>query len=169
MVAKNFGCSNSIRTNKNKIHTFGSTWRIIYYICNDLQPHFYMKVNTKIRYGLRLLIVVANKPEGILQKDFAKEQGISVKYLDSIIPMLKLKGLLINVNGKGSGYKLAKSASEITLYDIYTAFEPISVVNCVSNPETCQKSKNCKAFTYWCELKIEISEILKRKTLVEII
>ena len=66
--------------------------------------------------------------EGILQKDIAERQQISVKYLDYIISALKLKGLIRNVGGRGSGYVIARPAVDITMLDIYTAFEPIVVV-----------------------------------------
>ena len=83
-----------------------------------------MKINTKIRYGLRTMIEIAGclDPEGILQKDIAKNQNISVKYLDYIISALKLKGLIMNVRGRGSGYRLARPIDEITMLYIYSAF-----------------------------------------------
>ncbi|HBK42488.1 MAG TPA: Rrf2 family transcriptional regulator, partial [Porphyromonadaceae bacterium] len=64
-----------------------------------------MKINSKIRYGLRTMIEIAccKEPTGILQKDIAKNQNISVKYLDYIISALKLKGLISNTKGRGSG------------------------------------------------------------------
>ena len=128
-----------------------------------------MKVNTKIRYGLRMMIVVANNPDGILQKDIAREQDISIKYLDSIIPMLKLKGLIVNVGGKGSGYKLSRPANEITMYDIYTAFETVNIVDCVCNPDFCHKMNECNANKFWGELKNDITDNLKKKRLIDIL
>ena len=131
-----------------------------------------MKINTKIRYGLRTMIVIANATDldGILQKDIAESQDISLKYLDSIISSLKLKGLIVNVRGKGRGYKLARSANEITVFDIYTAFERIDIVDCIDNPEICIKaSHNCNANAFWCEFKANISSTLKNKKLSDII
>ena len=99
-----------------------------------------MKINTKIRYGLRTMIEIADcqSPEGILQKEIAKRQQISVKYLDYIVSALKLKGLIRNVGGRGSGYVLARSPVEITMLDIYTAFESVLVVQCVSDESFCE-------------------------------
>ncbi|MFZ4581046.1 MAG: RrF2 family transcriptional regulator [Paludibacter sp.] len=131
-----------------------------------------MRINTKIRYGLRTMIVIAKAPEleGILQKDIAENQDISLKYLDSIISSLKLKGLIVNVRGKGSGYKLARPANEITVYDIYTAFERIDVVDCIDNPEICIKSShNCNANSFWCDFKTDFTSMLKNKVLSNII
>ena len=130
-----------------------------------------MKINSKIRYGLRTIMEIASCPEpnGVLQKDISVHQTISLKYLDSIISSLKLKGLVINTRGKGSGYKLARPAEQITMWDIYTAFEPLTVVDCIVNRAVCGRTFNCKAKTYWCEFKQDFKDILVKKTLLQII
>lgn len=129
-----------------------------------------MRINTKIRYGLRTIIEIANSPnnQGILQKDIAKNQNISLKYLDSIILALKVKGLIENVKGKGSGYILSKSTEEITMWDIYSAFEPLIFVDCINNNNFCEKVAGCSANDYWCELKRDFELILLKRTLAQI-
>lgn len=130
-----------------------------------------MRVNSKIRYGLRTMIEIANskEPSGILQKDIAKSQNISLKYLDPIISSLKLKGLITNSRGKGSGYKLTKPANEITMLDIYTAFEPIEVIECINNLSFCDRSlHDCKGRNYWNEFKVDFIELLSKKNLCQI-
>ncbi|MDD2280898.1 MAG: Rrf2 family transcriptional regulator, partial [Bacteroidales bacterium] len=104
-----------------------------------------MKINTKIRYGLRAVIEIAcsNDPGGVLQKDIAINQEISLKYLDSIISSLKVKGIITHAKGKGSGFKLTRKPEEITVYDVYTAFEPIVIVDCINDMGFCDRSRNC--------------------------
>jgi Rrf2 family transcriptional regulator, iron-sulfur cluster assembly transcription factor len=130
-----------------------------------------MRINTRIRYGLRTMIEIANSENssGVLQKDIAAKQNISFKYLDSIISALKLKGLINTQKGKGSGYILSRPASEITMFDIYTAFETISVVDCLQNNTVCEISEHCMAQCYWNEFKMDFSQILKKKTLETLI
>jgi Rrf2 family transcriptional regulator, iron-sulfur cluster assembly transcription factor len=130
-----------------------------------------MKINTKIRYGLRTMIEIAysGKVNGVLQKDIASKQEISLKYLDSIISSLKLKGLIVSQKGKGSGYMLARPAEEITMLDIYTAFDPIVVIECINNREICDLSQHCMAQCYWNGFKLDLIEILQKKTLAYII
>ncbi|RPJ74506.1 MAG: Rrf2 family transcriptional regulator, partial [Alphaproteobacteria bacterium] len=94
-----------------------------------------MQFNTKIHYGIRAMIEIAlaSKVKGIYQKDIAKNQEISNKYLDQIIAALKAKGLIRNLKGKKSGYILNHEPSSITIYDIYKAFEPeILLLDCLS-------------------------------------
>ncbi len=130
-----------------------------------------MKINTKIRYGLRALIAIAccNEPKGILQKEIADQQKLSIKYLDVIIAQLKTSGIITTFRGKGSGYKLTRPANQITMYDIYTTFEPITIVECLDNPEFCELECCCTANKYWSELKINYSKMLRSKTLEQII
>jgi Rrf2 family protein len=130
-----------------------------------------MKINTKIRYGLRTIIEIANSsvPHGILQKDIAKNQQISLKYLDSIISSLKVKGLVVNTKGKGSGYKLARPAEEINMLDIFTAFEQIEIVDCIECNDFCTKSADCKARSFWTEFKSELIHALLKKNLSQIL
>lgn len=131
-----------------------------------------MKINTKIRYGLRTMIEIASskEPIGILQKDIAQKQNISLKYLDPIIGALKLKGLIANSKGKGSGYMLTRPANEITMLDIYTAFEQIVIVDCINNLGYCERSlHDCKARCYWNDFGIDFRKLLSDKTLDQII
>ncbi len=129
-----------------------------------------MRINTKIRYGLRTMIELAcqNDPKGMLQKDIAEKQELSIKYLDAIIAALKAKGLVKNVRGKGSGYKLTRPACEITMLDIYTAFESICVVECLENPAICDLYDECASTIFWAELKKDFIDYLKSKTLKDI-
>ena len=131
-----------------------------------------MRVNTKIRYGLRTIIEIANttEPNGVLQKDIAKNQHISLKYLDSIISALKIKGLVANSKGRGSGYRLTREPKDITMLDIYTAFEQIVVVECINNRSFCERATHeCKAKNYWMEFSIEFRQLLFKKNLEQII
>lgn len=131
-----------------------------------------MRVNTKIRYGLRTMIEIASSqdPNGVLQKDIAKSQHISLKYLDPIISALKLKGLITNSKGRGSGYRLTREPKDITMHDIYTAFEQIVVIECVNNLGYCDRSMHdCKGRNYWHEFKDDFEKILLKKNLEQII
>jgi Rrf2 family protein len=129
-----------------------------------------MRINTKVRYGLRALIEIANSNNvsGILQKDIANNQEISLKYLDSIVSSLKVKGLIANTKGKG-GYKLTRLPEEITMLDIYTAFEKIEVVECLINKTICNRSSDCVARCFWNEFNQDFKQILLNKNLQQII
>ena len=131
-----------------------------------------MKVNTKIRYAVRAMyeIAVSQKENGILQKEIAESQKLSLKYLDHIVSALKARGLIINKKGKRSGLVLLKRPEEITMYDIYRAFESdVCIVECLREPAGCDLNGNCPAYSFWDKLSNQIIKTLKSETLLDII
>ncbi len=118
------------------------------------------------------MIEIASTTElnGMLQKDIAKNQNISLKYLDPIISALKLKNLIANSKGKGSGYILTRPTEDISMFDIYTAFEQISIIECINNCGFCERSAHeCKAKNYWSEFRNEFCQMLQKRSLQQII
>ena len=75
-----------------------------------------MKISTKGRYALRMLLDLAeHQSEGyIALKDIAARQDISKKYLEQIIPILNKSGFLLASRGFQGGYRLAKTPSVIS-------------------------------------------------------
>ena len=131
-----------------------------------------MKFNTKTRYGLRTMLELTLKEdseEGTLQKEIAENQDVSVKYLDHIIADLKAAGLIVNVGGKKSGYRLNKPAEEITIYDIYVAFEnELVIIDCLHINGECPKKGKCVLKEYWCELNQSIKTSMKSQNLKDL-
>jgi len=131
-----------------------------------------LKFNTKTRYGVRTMLEIAldKSPGGVFQKDIAKNQEISVRYLDHIIAALKVANLITTVRGRKSGYVLTRDPKEITIYDIHNAFEPgINIVDCLSENKGCEREKNCASRVFWDELNGIIVNYLRDKTLAEMV
>ncbi|MGM0498044.1 MAG: RrF2 family transcriptional regulator [Bacteroidota bacterium] len=130
-----------------------------------------MKFSTKIRYGVRTMLEIAlhEEKEGILQKEIAKNQRISFKYLDQIISTLKASDLISTVKGKKSGYKLTRKPSEITILDIHNAFEPgLHIVDCLSKHIDCPSEKDCASKVLWEGLNSHIEGYLSGYTLEDL-
>ncbi|MCK4991023.1 MAG: Rrf2 family transcriptional regulator, partial [Bacteroidales bacterium] len=119
-----------------------------------------MKFNTKTRYGVRVVLELAlneDKDGGTFQKDIAENQDVSVKYLDHIISSLKKAGLISNMGGKKSGYILTKAAKDITIYDVYAAFEEdLVIIDCLLKDGDCPRKGTCVLKDYWCDLNQSI-------------
>lgn len=127
-----------------------------------------MKLNTKTRYGVRTMVELAMNWEGkgLFQKEISERQGISYKYLDHIISALKTRGLIANVDGKKSGYRLTRAPEEITIYDIFTAFESdISIIDCITSDGNCTNVKACASHQLWANLNKHIINYLKSENL----
>jgi Rrf2 family protein len=131
-----------------------------------------LKIGTRTRYGLRALLEIAKTgyTGGVLQKDISIQQSLSNKYLDHIIHGLKASGLIVNVKGKKSGYRLNRKAEEITLLDIHNALEPeIFIVECLAPECNCNRTDHCPAYEVWGDLNTIIVEYLKNITLADVL
>ncbi len=127
-----------------------------------------IRISTKGRYGTRFMLELAmNFEKGpILLKDIAKNEEISEGYLQHIVDALKGGGLIhTNRIGHG-GYTLAKKPEEITLREILSTLEgTISLVECVDNPNVCNRSQNCVTRGVWSELSEKFTQSLNAITL----
>jgi len=107
---------------------------------------------------------------GMFQKDIAEKQDIPLKYLDKLVSDLKSSGLIMNVGGKRSGYILAKNARDITVNDIYKAFEGrLSIIQCLNDQVICCRTKKCASQDFWAYMNNEMESIMQKKTLQSLV
>ena len=132
-----------------------------------------MKISTKGRYALRMLIDLAEHKESgyISLKDVAKRQQISKKYLEQIIPIFNHTGMLLTNRGAQGGYKLARTPDKYTVAEILRLTEgSIAPVACLDQePNECERSAECITLPIWQGLYDVITEYLEGITLQDIL
>lgn len=132
-----------------------------------------MKISTRGRYSLRMMIDLANHyNEGFIAlKDISKRQNISKKYLEQIIPFLNRSNLLNANKGHMGGYQLSKAPSEITIKDILESAEGSLVpVSCMDNtPNLCENCNDCVTLPIYQGLYNITMKYLSSITLEDII
>ena len=128
-----------------------------------------MMISSRGRYALRVMVDLAENSNGnyLAMKDIAERQGISLKYLERILPMLVKNGLLEGIHGKGGGYKLTRLPEEYSIGEILRLTEgdlaPVDCLECVSEP--CSQAALCRTAPLWTELSQIINEYLDQKTI----
>jgi len=131
-----------------------------------------MRLSTKARYGARAMLDIAmNYEKGpVSLKGLAKRQDISAKYMEQLIPLLKVAGLIRSVRGAWGGYTLSKDIHQIKLRDIIDALEgSVFPVDCVDNPEMCDRSKKCVTYEIWKDIQNTINNMLDSLTLADMV
>ncbi|MCM2267838.1 MAG: Rrf2 family transcriptional regulator [Elusimicrobiales bacterium] len=131
-----------------------------------------MKISTKTRYGTRFLLHLAQHGTSapITLSGIAKAQEISFKYLWNIASVLKSAGIVKTVVGAGGGFKLAKSPEQITLYDVFSAFDgELKLVHCIRNAAACRRSPTCTARDVWSEMNASLEKSLRSVTIAEMV
>lgn len=99
-----------------------------------------MLVSTRGRYALRVMLELAQHGRDCYTalSSIASEQGISGKYLESIISTLSKGGLVEGVRGKGGGYRLTRPPEDYSVGEILRLAEgslaPVACLDCGSDP-----------------------------------
>lgn len=124
-----------------------------------------MKITTKGRYGLTIMIELAKEygegPKSL--KSIANENDLSEHYLEQLAAPLRNAGLVKSVRGAYGGYKLANPPSEITAGDVIRVLEgPITLVEGIEEEKPAQQA-------LWIRIRDAIREVLDNTTLEDLI
>ena len=132
-----------------------------------------MIVSTKGRYALRVMVHFAQRDSGeyIPLKEIAESEGISQKYLESIMASLSKAGFVDAVHGKGGGYRLNRSPEEYTVGSILKLTEGgLTAVSCTSQgASACSRAECCNALPMWEKLDRMIDEFFEGITLADLL
>lgn len=131
-----------------------------------------MMISTRGRYALRALIDLAEHGgDGYIpMKEIANRQGISLKYLEQIVPALSKNGFIEGVHGKGGGYRLAKEPKEYKVGDVLRLTEgdlaPVTCLNC--NAEKCDRADICPTLPMWTDFYNMVNNYFDGITLADL-
>ena len=131
-----------------------------------------MKLSTKGRYGIRLLLDLAlhQSKEPVLLKDIARRQQMPLAYLKHLVAPLIAGGLLRSSRGIKGGVLLARAPEQIKLKEVIQLLEgSIALVECIDRPETCDRSGYCATRDIWGEMGKAMSDVLESTTLQDLV
>lgn len=133
----------------------------------------YMKISTKGRYAVRLMLDLAQNDTGecIKVKDIAARQGISEKYLEQIIAILNKAGYVKSVRGAQGGYRIAKDPQEYTVGMILRLTEgSLAPVACLEESYgECERCDTCETLDVWKDLHSAINRVVDGVTIADLV
>ena len=132
-----------------------------------------MIVSTRGRYALRVMICLAQQPENTYTplKEVVQQEGISQKYLESIMTSLSKAGFVDALHGKGGGYRLNRRPEEYTIGSILELTEGnLNGVCCTAeSDEGCSRNGCCQAKPMWDKLNGMIHDFFEKITLADLL
>ena len=132
-----------------------------------------MIVSTKGRYALRVMLCFAQRggDEYVPLKEIAEAEGISQKYLESIMTILSKANFLDAVHGKGGGYRLNRAPGEYTVGSILKLTEgSLAAVSCTAQgASACSRTTCCQTLPMWERLEKMIDEFFEGITLADLL
>ena len=131
-----------------------------------------MMISTRGRYALRVLIDLAEHRDDVYipMKEITDRQGISLKYLEQIVPALSKNGFIEGVHGKGGGYRLVKATEDCRIGDVLRLTEgDLAPVACLKRgAKTCERAYACRTYPMWTEFYRIVNNYFDGITLADI-
>ncbi len=132
-----------------------------------------MKISTKGRYALRIMIDLGihGQEKCIPLKEISERQGISIKYMEQIMPMLTRVGYVKSYRGNNGGYRLSHKPEEYKVGQILRATEgSLSPISCVEDEQNkCPRYNNCMTVDFWLGMSKVINEYADSYTLADLL
>ena len=134
-----------------------------------------MKISTKGRYALRLMVDLAVHTEdgGFAPlRAIAQRQSLSDKYLEQLIAQLARAGFVQSARGAQGGYRLSRDAATYTVGDILRLMEgDLSPVACGGScgDLCCSRYDNCATVEVWQQLSDAINQVVDGITLADLV
>ncbi len=131
-----------------------------------------MKISTKGRYALRLMLDIAAQPADhpVSLRDIAARQQVSIKYLEQIVGLLSKNQLLLSVRGAHGGYSLVKPPEAYTIGEILRVTEKnLAPIACLEpDAPICARADFCATLPFWKGLYETIATYVDGTTLADL-
>lgn len=131
-----------------------------------------MKISTKGRYALRLMLDIAlyQSERPVPLRDVAQRQEISEKYLEQIVTQLCRAGLVQSVRGAGGGYLLTRKPEEYSVGEILRTLEgDLAPVNCYPDGACCGRADQCVTKEIWDRIQQAVNDVVDHIFLSELV
>ena len=130
-----------------------------------------MRLTTKGRYAVTAMLDLSLNygVRPITLADISDRQGISLSYLEQLFANLRRQGLVSSSRGPGGGYRLSRSADEVTVLDVISAVdEKVDTTRC-EGKGNCSNGEQCLSHEIWHSLSEQIRMYLGGITLGQVV
>jgi len=132
-----------------------------------------MKLSTKGRYAVMAMVDIGLNGEGrsVSLAAISERQEISQEYLEQLFVKLRKAGLVRSARGPGGGYRLARDADDIIIYDVIAAVdEPMKMTRCDGDAvDGCVKGERCCTHDLWSSIGRQVNTFLANVTLDDVV
>jgi Rrf2 family protein len=132
-----------------------------------------VKVSSRARTGTRVVLELAlsyGTGKGPLRvRDIAKRQGLSIKYVEQLIAMLKGAGIVTAERGVHGGYTLARQPCKVGMHEVFELFEGgLDQLECHGCTGACARNRDCASRDVWTQVKDAVAGALDGITLADL-
>jgi Rrf2 family protein len=126
-----------------------------------------MQITHQADYAIRAIhyLAAAGPEERVSTSQIAEAYQIPSSFLTKIIAQLSVAGIIRTSRGARGGVTLARPPEEISILEVLEAIDgPVTVNECVEDPDSCPFTESCTVHNFWQEVRDELTARLKNTT-----
>jgi Rrf2 family protein len=123
-------------------------------------------------HALHAVVQLAELPEGQFRgaASIAEEIGAPANYLGKLLQSMVQEGIVYSQKGIGGGFRLAKNAAKISLYDVVEPIDHVSKWSgCFMGREECSPDQPCAMHARWAKVRDEYFRMLRESTVADVV
>ncbi len=123
-------------------------------------------------HAIRAIVVLAEQEEGYYAGavSIAEKIGAPKNYLGKLLQLLSHEGLVESQKGLGGGFRLARDAKSISLFDIVDPIEHIGKrVGCILGRDKCSDGNPCALHLKWKSIRDQYIELLQETHISDLV
>ncbi|MGH8031916.1 MAG: SUF system Fe-S cluster assembly regulator [Luteimonas sp.] len=130
-----------------------------------------LRVTKLTDYATVVLTVLASAPDVVASAaGLAERAGLEAPTVAKVLKPLAQAGLVEAFRGASGGYRLARDASAITLFDVVEAMEgPLGMTECSLHTGHCGIEHSCGARANWRHINDVVADALRGATLAQML
>jgi FeS assembly SUF system regulator len=130
-----------------------------------------LRVTKLTDYATVILTVLAADPDAVASAtELAEQAGLEVPTVAKLLKPLAQAGLVDGFRGTNGGYRLARPAARISLFEIVEAMEgPLGMTECSIHAGTCGIERSCGVRANWRRINDVVADALRGITLAQML
>ena len=132
-----------------------------------------MQLQISTDYAVRILQYLHKHKDDLpTAMTISQSIGITYPFFIKIANQLKQKGLLSAVQGRNGGYRLAKPADKISLYDVFLSIEgELRINRCLQNDSKCTRGEvdACRMHSFLRSLQDKLIDEMSSKSIHDLV
>jgi len=127
-----------------------------------------LRISKLTDYAILLMVELTREGEMLSAHALADRIHVEITTAGKVLKQLASAGLVESFRGASGGYRVKKSAGEISVAEVIAAIEgPIAMTECSAEPGLCQVEENCNLRGNWQRISVAVARALQDVSLAE--
>jgi len=127
-----------------------------------------LRISKLTDYAILMMVELTRDGEMLSAHALSERIHVEVPTASKVLKLLAGSGLLESYRGASGGYRVSRTASEISVAEVIAAIEgPIAMTECSIEEGLCAQEDNCGLRSNWQRISLAVAQALRDVSLAE--